>query len=59
MIGGLSNILAVATGLAIIMAGSLIFYIFQTKLFAKYNNRVRNAMDKARSEPPVLPGKKV
>ncbi|KLU61586.1 hypothetical protein CEB3_c20180 [Peptococcaceae bacterium CEB3] len=59
MISGLSNILAVATGLAVIITGSLVFYIFETKLFSKYENRVRNAMDKTRSEPPVLPNKKV
>lgn len=59
MDGGLNNILAVVTGISMIIACSLISYIFQKKLFAKYRNKVRNAMDKASSEPPVFPNKKV
>lgn len=59
MDGGLNNILAVATGISMITACALVSYIFQKKLFLKYRNKVRNAMDKARSEPPTFPNKKV
>ncbi len=54
----LNNILAVATGLSIVTTGSLISFLFQTKLFNKYRDKVRNEMDKARSEPPSIPNKK-
>lgn len=59
MDGGLNNILAVATGLAMVSTCSLIFIVFQKKLFNKYRNKVRNAMDKARSEAPVFENEKV
>jgi hypothetical protein len=58
-IGGLYNILAVVTGISIVTTCCLISYLFQIKLFNKYRDKVRNEMDKARSEPPVLPNKKV
>lgn len=54
----LNNILAVATGISIVAAGCLIAYLFQKKLFNKYRDKVRNEIDKARSEPPVIPNKK-
>ena len=57
-IGGLTNILAVVTGISIVTNGCLISYLFQKKLFNKYRDKVRNTMDKARSEPPVIPDKK-
>ena len=56
---GLTNILAVVTGISIVTTGCLISYLFQKKLFNKYRDKVRNEMDKARSEPPVIPNKKV
>ena len=56
---GLNNILAVITGISIVTIGCLISYLFQKKLFNKYRDKVRNEMDKARSEPPVIPNKKV
>lgn len=56
---GLYNILAIVTGISIITIGCLISYLFQKKLFNKYRDKVRNEMDKARSEPPVIPNKKV
>lgn len=59
MDGGLNNILAVATGITMIMMCTLTFIIFQKKLFNKYRNKVRNAMDKARSEAPVFENEKV
>lgn len=55
----LNNILAVVTGISIVTTCCLISYLFQKKLFNKYRDKVRNEMDKARSEPPVLPNKKV
>lgn len=58
-IGGLTNILAVVTGISIVLTCCLISYLFQKKLFNKYRDKVRNEMDKARSEPPVIPNKKV
>ncbi|WP_040411896.1 hypothetical protein [Desulfosporosinus sp. OT] len=58
-VGGLYNILAAVIGISIVTTGCLISYLFQKKLFNKYRDTVRNEMDKARSEPPVLPNKKV
>ncbi|MDP4159431.1 MAG: hypothetical protein Q8911_06665 [Bacillota bacterium] len=58
-VSGLNNILAVVTGISIVTTCCLISYIFQKKLFNKYRDKVRNEMDKARSEPSVLPNKKV
>lgn len=55
---GLTNILAVVTGISIVTAGCLISYLFQKKFFNKYRDKVRNELDKANSEPPVLPNKK-
>jgi len=55
----LNNLLAVVTGISIVTTGCLISYLFQKKLFNKYRDKVRNEMDKARSEPPVIPNKKV
>lgn len=57
-VSSLNNILAVLTGISIVTTGCLISYLFQKKLFNKYRDKVRNEMDKARSEPPVLPNKK-
>lgn len=56
---GLHNILAVITGISIVSTCCLISYVFQKKLFNKYRDKVRNEMDMARSEPPVIPNKKV
>jgi len=56
---GVSNILAVLTGISIVTIGCLISYLFQKNLFNKYRDKVRNELDKARSEPPVIPNKKV
>ena len=56
---GLTNILAVVTGISIVTTCSLIAYLFQKKLFNKYRDKVRNELDKARSEPPLIPNKKV
>ena len=56
---GLYNILSVVTGISIVSVGCLISYLFQKKLFNKYRDKVRNEIDKARSEPPVIPDKKV
>jgi|GEM_PF-1586534 hypothetical protein len=56
---GVSNILAVLTGISIVTIGCLISYLFQKNLFNKYRDKVRNEVDKARSEPPVIPNKKV
>jgi hypothetical protein len=55
----INNILAAFTGISIITTGCLISYLFQKKLFNKYRDKVRNEIDKARSEPPVIPNKKV
>lgn len=55
----LNNILALITGLSIITICLLVSYLFQRNLFNKYRDKVRNEMDKARSEPPVIPNKKV
>ena len=57
--GGLYNVLAIVTGICILTTGCLISYLFQKKLFNKYRDKVRNEMDKARSEPPVILDKKV
>jgi len=54
-----NNILALAIGISIVTTGCLISLIFQKKLFNKYRDKVRNEADKARSEPPVIPNKKV
>lgn len=56
---GLHNILAVIIGVSLVSTCCLISYLFQKKLFNKYRDKVRNEMDKARSEPPVIPNKKV
>ena len=56
---GLTNILAVVTGISIVTTGCLISYLFQKKLFNKYRDKVKNELDLARSEPPVIPNKKV
>lgn len=58
-IPGLYNILAVVTGIAIATTCCLISYLFQIKLFNKYHGKIRNEIDKARSEPPVFPNEKV
>lgn len=55
----LNNILSVVTGISIVTTGCLISFLFQKKLFSKYRDKVRNEVDKARSEPPVIPNKKV
>lgn len=53
-----NNILAIVTGISIVTTGSLISYLFQKKLFSKNCDKVRNEMDKARSEAPVIPNEK-
>ena len=58
-VSGLNNILAVVTGISIITTGCVISFLFQKNLFNKYHDQVRNELDKARSEPPELPNKKV
>lgn len=42
----IQNLLSIVTGVAIIITGCLIAYLFQRNLFGKYRNKVRNAMEK-------------
>lgn len=38
-----TNLLGVLTGVAIVFTGSLIAYLFQSKLFRKYEQKASNA----------------
>lgn len=56
---GVTNVLAVITGISIFSTCCLISLGFQKKFFNKYRDKVRNEVDKARSQPAVISNKKI